>query len=195
MGLPRIVRLFALGIAVLSVAGCAASVRFYVNPQADMSYYKKVAVLPFSNLTQQGFAGERVTRAFVTELVIADRFRVVEASDFRAALAQVGVESNIEGGIDPEKLKEAAARVGATGVVRGAVTEYQMQRAGQDEVPVVGFDVELLDAATGNVVWRVSLSRRGHGRLPLVGGGARSFGRVTQEACEQAVAVLRGKAF
>ncbi|MBI5710477.1 MAG: hypothetical protein HZC42_09270 [Candidatus Eisenbacteria bacterium] len=195
MRLPRIARLIAIGFATLGLSGCAAPARFYVNPQADMSYYKKIAVLPFSNLTQQGFAGERVTRAFVTELVITDRFQVVEPAEFRAVLARVGVESNIESGIDPDKLKEAAAQVGATGVVRGAVSEYQMQRAGQEEVPVVSFDVELLDAATGNVVWRVSLSRKGHGRLPLVGGGARTFGRVTQEACEQAVAVLRGKAF
>ena len=75
---------------------------------------------------------------------------------------------------------------------RGSVNEYDFQRMGQDEVPVISFDVELLDAATSDVVWRVSISRRGHGRLPLTGGsGTRSFGTLTQEACMEAVSELK----
>jgi len=180
--------------AVAALASCAAPTRLYVNPQADMSFYKKVAVLQFTNLSQQGFAGERVTRAFITELVIADRFQVVEPADFWQALAQIGGEPDVEGKYDPDKLKQAAAKIEATGIIRGAVTEYATQRTGQDDVPVVSFDAELLDAATNNVVWRVSVTRRGSGRLAGVGTGSRSFGRVTQEACQEAVRTLRGKA-
>jgi hypothetical protein len=57
---------------------------------------------------------------------------------------------------------------------------------------VLSFDVEMVDAATSDVVWRVSISRRGQGRLPLTGGsGTRSFGTLTQEACMEAVSELK----
>jgi TolB-like protein len=180
--------------AGLAIAGCAAPARLYVNPQADMSYYRKVAVLSFTNLSQQSFAGERVTRAFITELVIADRFQVIEPADFRVELAKIGGEPDAEGKLDPAKLKESATRLEANGIIRGAVTEYSSQRVGQQDVPVVSFDAELIDVATGNVVWRVSVTRRGQGRIPVVGGASATFGRVTQQACEEAVRSLRGKA-
>ncbi len=185
-------------VAVLALAGglagCAAPARLYVNPQADMSFYKKVVVLPFTNLSQQSFAGERVTRAFVTELVIADRFRVIEPADFWQELAKIGGEPDVEGKYDPDKLKQAASTLEATGIIRGAVTEYSLQRSGQEDVPVVSFDAELVDLATSNVVWRVSVSRKGRGHLAMLGETSRSFGRVTQEACQEAIRTLRGKA-
>lgn len=184
-----------VGLALAALAGCAAPSRLYVNPQADMSFYKKVAVLPFANLSQQSFAGDRVTRAFITELVIADRFQVIEPADFWLELSKIGGEPDVEGKYDPEKLKAAATKLEATGIIRGAVTEYATQRIGQEDVPVVSFDAELMDVATGNVVWRVSVTRRGRGRLALLGiAGSRSFGHVTQTACEDAIRTLRGKA-
>ena len=183
--------------AIGCLAGCASvAPRLYVNPQADMAYYRRVVVLPFANLSQQNLAGERVTRAFITELIIADRFRVIEPADFYTVLARIGGEPGGDGTYDPEKLRQAAAQVEATGLIRGAVTEYQMQRFGQNELPVLGFDVELLDAATGNVVWRASIARRGSGRVPVIGGGGtRTLGRLTQETCAELVAELRKKAF
>jgi hypothetical protein len=70
-----------------------------------------------------------------------------------------------------------------------------MQRSGNSDTPVISFDVELIDVGTGNVVWRASIDRRGKGRLPVVGGGgARTFGRLTQMACEELVDRLRKEA-
>ena len=186
----RIVALITLGLT-----GCAAPARLYVNPQADLSLYRKVAVLPFSNLSSQPFAGDRVTRALTTELIMADRFQVVESGEFASTLSQLGGGLDAQGQSDAGKLKATCEKLGATGYVRGAVTEYQTERSGQDEIPALSFDAELVDVATGNVVWRVSISRRGHGLLPgLTGGSTRSFGALTQRACADAVARLRGKA-
>jgi TolB-like protein len=182
-------------VAVFASAGCAAPARLYVNPQADMTHYDRIAVLPFGNLSQQPFAGERVTRMFTTELIMASRYQIVEPADFVAVLNRMGVEPDQSGSLDPKKLAEAADSLHATGIIRGAVIEYGFQRFGQDDVPVLAFDVELVDAATGDAVWRVSISRRGKGRFPLFGsGGTRSFSSLTQEACIAAVAELKRKA-
>ena len=197
MAVFRWARAGLLAPVLAAVLGCAsAPPRLYVNPQADMAFYRKVVVLPFGNLSQQVLAGERVTRAFITELIIADRFKVVEPADFYRVLVKIGGEPGVDGTYDPDKLRQAAAEVEATGVIRGAVTEYQMLRVGQNEFPVVGFDVEMIDAATGNVVWRTSISRRGGGRVPVIGGsGNRTVGRLTQEVCTALVADLQKKAF
>ena len=184
--------LAAVAIATTAL-GCAAPARLYVNPQADVSFYKKVVVLPFTNLSPQSFAGERVTRAFITELIVADRFKVVEPADFWLELTRIGGEPDVQGLYDAAKLKQAAGTVEATGIIRGAVTEYQTVRAGNEDFPVVSFDAQMIDVATGNVVWRISVTQRGKSRLPFIGGGERTFGAVTQEACIEAIRTLQGK--
>jgi hypothetical protein len=85
--------------------------------------------------------------------------------------------------------------VQATGILRGAVTEYSMQRSGTNDVPVVAFDVELVDASTSNVVWRTSVARRGKGRVPLLGGGERTYAQLIEDAVRDVVAEIEREAF
>jgi PBP1b-binding outer membrane lipoprotein LpoB len=184
-----------LGLLFL-LSGCASGMRVYVNPEADMTFYEKIAIVPFSNLTTERFAAHRVGRAFTTELLISDHFKIIEEGEFNAALDRIGGEANVEGLYDIAKLKTAATELEATGLLRGSVTEYQMQRVGSSESPVITFDVEMLDVATGNVVWRASLTRRGKGTVPLLGGdGTRTFGRLVQSACRDMVHKLESEAF
>ncbi len=180
----------ALALALLS-ASCASGPRVYVNPAADMAFYKKVAVLPFANMSTDGLAAARVTRAFVTELIMTNAFQIVQPEDFASTLQRLGVTQAPDGSYDLAKLQDAAKQAGVTGILRGAVSEYQVLRTEGGDVPVVTFDAEMIDAATGDVVWRCSLSKRGRGRLPILGSSSRSLGRLTQEACEEAVARLR----
>lgn len=183
-------------LLLLGIAGCAAPGRFYVNGEADMAFYKKVAVLPFANLTPDHFAGERVTRMFVTELVIADRFQVADPGAVRAVLERTGGLPTSEGTYDPKKLKDAAVEVGANGLIRGAVSEYQMTGSTSGgQRPSVAFDVEMVDVATGNVVWKASISKRGKARIPILGGGAATLSRLTEDACREVVQRIDREAF
>jgi len=182
-----------LALALL-LPSCASGPRLYVNPDADMSYYKKIAVLPFANLSSDVMAAQRVTRAFVTELIMTDRFQIVQAEDFARSLQAAGITPGADGSFDLAKLKEPATQAGATGILRGSVTEYQVDRSGGSDIPVIAFDVELVDVNTGNVVWRSALSKRGKGRFPIFGSHSRSLGRLTQDACEEVVGRLRKEA-
>lgn len=183
-------------VLVGALSGCAAGPRLFVNHKADLSYYQRIAVVPFANLTNDGNAGERVTRAFLTELVIAERFQIVEPGEFHGMLDRIGGLPDAQGHADPKKLAEAATAAQATGLIRGAVTEYTLQRNGTDETPVVSFDAEMVDVATQQTVWRITVSERGRGRVPVLGGGSRrSFGMVVQEACRKAVDALKKEAF
>jgi polysaccharide biosynthesis protein PelC len=187
-GVPAVVVLCLLSLS------CASGARLYVNPEADMAYYKKIAVLPFANLSNDNLAAPRVTRAFVTELLMAARFQIVQPEDFAGALQRMGVSPNPDGTYDSAKLKEAADRLGVKGILRGAVSDYQVQRTEAGDVPIIAFDAELLDAGTGTVVWRSSITKRGRGRLPIIGSGSRSMSRLTQDACAELVGRLRKEA-
>ncbi len=161
-----------------------------------MRFYTKVAVVPFANLSAERFAGERVGRAFYTELVISERFQLVEDGEFRRALERAGATPDVQGQYDSEMVKLAATASGANGLIRGTVTDYQMQRVGSNDSPVVSFDVEMIDVATGSTVWRGSITRRGKGRVPVVGGAStQTFGRLVQESCKELVTKLEGEAF
>jgi TolB-like protein len=174
---------------------CASGIRVYVNPQADLAFYKKIAVLPFTDVGAQSMAGARVTRAFVTEMIMTDHFQVVEPEEFVGALHRMGVFQGQDGFYDPEKIKSAAGEMGVNGILRGAVTEYQMGRAeGGNEFPVIAFDAELVDVNSGNVVWRSSITKHGKSRVPVLGSGSRSLGQLTQQACVELVGELRKKA-
>ncbi|MFI5370990.1 MAG: hypothetical protein ACHQ52_05470 [Candidatus Eisenbacteria bacterium] len=185
----------SLVAAILALTGCASTpMRVYVNPQADMTMYKKVAVIPFANLSGDPYAGARVTRAFTTELVMADRFQLVDPAVLMGELERVGAFPDAQGQIDAGKLRDTATRLEATAFIRGGVSEYAMRHQNTDDFPVVSFDAEMVDVATNTVIWRVSVTESGKGRVPVVGGGSgRSFGAVTQAACERAVAELRKK--
>ena len=181
-------------LAALLASGCATTGRLYVNPEADQGFYRKVAVLPFSNVSGNALAAPRVTRAFVTELIIADLYQIVEPELMQEPLSVSGVEPDGQGRYPSAKVKEVATRLEVQGVIQGAVTEYEMQRRGDDDTPVLGFDVQLLDVATGNVVWRFHWVGKGAGRMPVVGGGIRTLGQLTQHACQASVAELKSRA-
>lgn len=191
----RVPSLLCLAAVLALASGCAASPRLFVNHDADMTLYQKIAVLPFYNLSGDGLAGARVTRAFTTELVIAQRFQLVDPSIMSGELERLNAGFDAQGLIALPKLRDAATSVGATAVIRGSVNEYAMRRTSTSEFPVVSFDAEMIDVATGLVVWRISITETGKGRIPIVGGaGERTFARVTQNACRRAVDILRAKA-
>jgi len=182
-------------VLLIAAAGCASGPRLYVNSQADLTYYKKIAVIPFRNLTSERFAGERVTRAFLTELVMTEHYQIVDQNEFAAVLDKIGGNPGFEGIYDPAKVKDAATQIQATGILRGSVSEYSMQRNGASDIPVLAFDAELIDVATNNVVWRGSVVRRGKARFPIFGGGRRTHAQLIQEATHEMVARIEREAF
>ncbi|HEX7076860.1 MAG TPA: hypothetical protein VF363_00385 [Candidatus Eisenbacteria bacterium] len=191
---PSLAWLLAASLLALA-PGCASGPRLYVNSEADLAFYKKIAVLPFTNLSAERFAGERVTRGFLVELTMAERYQIVDPAEFLALLDKMGGLPGSNGIYDPAKLKDAATQVGANAVLRGAVTEFRMQRTGNSEIPVVAFDVELIDVATSNVIWRGSIGKRGKGRVPVFGGGQRTYAGLVESASRELVGRLEKEGF
>lgn len=184
----------ALALALVAWSCASSTTRVYVNPEADMTFYRKVAILPFNAVGTEMAAGPRVTRAFITELIMTDRYQIVQPDEFHVALSKVSGLPGPDGVYDQAKLREAAGQIGVTGILRGGVTEYMMQRSGTGETPALAFDVELLDINTGDVAWRSSISKRGKARVPILGHSIKTLGQLTQAACRELVGRLEKEA-
>jgi TolB-like protein len=192
--------LLSLGFfpALLVFFACAGGTRSYLNPEADMSFYERIGVVPFINLTSDRFAGEKITSTFVTELLITEKFEVVERGEFDHAVGQV---RNSTGGSPSQELTAAqlaaiGEKAGVNGIIEGVVKEYEMIRVGQGTYPLISFNVKLVDAPTGRVVWESSYSGKGGPKLPLVGWGeTHTLSELAQKACRNVVREFARKAF
>ena len=65
----------------------------FLHENADLSTVRRVAVLPFENLTTDRFASERVRQIFVVELLSQGAFDVVETGEVNRVLRAQNVEN------------------------------------------------------------------------------------------------------
>lgn len=196
---PRMLFLpLSLLIAFLIFFACAGGPRIYLNPEADMSFYQKVGVVPFINLTSDRFAGEKMTNTFMTELLITKKFDVIERGEFDHIVQQVrsstGGSPSVE--LTAAQLKAIGEQAGVNGIIEGMVKEYEMVRLGQGTYPLITFSVKLVDAPTGRVVWESSYSTKGGPKLPIISlGETHTLGELAQKACRKVARKFVGKAF
>lgn len=188
----------SLLLTFLIFLSCAGGPRIYLNPEADMSFYQKVGVVPFTNLSADRFAGEKMTSAFVTELLITEKFDVIERGEFDHVVQQV--RSSTSGSpsteLTAEQLKAIGEQAGVSGIIEGVVKEYEMIRLGQGNYPLISFSVKLVDAPTGRVVWESNYSTKGGPKLPIISlGETHTLGELSQKACRKVVRKFVGKAF
>jgi len=185
-------------LAGMILLGCAAGPRIYLNPEADMSFYQKVGVVPFINLTRDRFAGEKMTNTFMTELLITKKFDVVERGEFEHIVRQVRASAGTSPAeeLTSAELKAIGEQAGVNGIIEGVVKEYEMIRIGQGSYPLISFSVKLVDAPTGKVVWKSSYSIRGGPKLPIISvGETYTLGELAQKACRKVVRKFVRKAF
>ncbi len=184
----RSLRFLTVNIGLILFLGCGGP-RTFIHPDIDLSYYETVGVLPFRNLSNDRLAGERVTNAFITELLVKRIFEVFEPAQFRRKAGQL-LGGNIASGgeWDPEKIKELGSNTGVQGIITGTVREYEMIRIGQTSFPLVTIDVKLIDVETARVAWMISHTKKGGPTFPIFSiGETYTLGEMTQEVCKDVV--------
>jgi TolB-like protein len=188
-----------LGVLAVLLGGCAGSpTRTYVHPEADFEAYDRVAVLPFGNLTDEEYAGARVTDLFVTEFLIISDMEIVEPNLALSALLSLGEavrpDDDLALGLPLETLRALAEEVDAQAVLVGTVDDYTEVRIGAETFPVVAISVRLLDAETGTVIWRAAKQARGGPTTPFIG-VSESYTRIelAQKMCQEIVESMEEK--
>ena len=156
-------RWFAI-VLLFVLAGCGGGTTIrYINPAANFSYIKKVAVLPFNNLSNDKYAAERVRSVVIVDLMSRGLFDVMEQGEVTKVLNVIFREAGIEEGravqIDKDTLKIIGDRLGVQAVILGSVDEYATsptQKGG-----VVSISLRMIDTSSGIILWQANATESG----------------------------------
>ncbi|MGE0253396.1 MAG: GNA1162 family protein [Alphaproteobacteria bacterium] len=159
---PLTVPALAIALALSACAGSGGASRDWVAPDAGLTSSMSVAVIPFENLTNHPNAGIIVSQLVTTEIYRQGVFLPVEDSIVRNRLADLGIDAAEIG--EAVFAQQLAELLGASAVLTGSVSEYGYQH-GLREEPTVGFNLRLVAAGDGRVLWAASYSDIGRGVL------------------------------
>lgn len=148
-------------IASVFIGGCGGSTIRYINPSANFSYIKRVAILPFNNLGDDRYAGERVRSAFTIDLMSREVFEVVEQGEVTKALGGIFREAGVEEGravpVDKETLKLIGEKLSIQAVILGSVDEYTSGGGGEGKI--VSISIRMLDTSSGIILWQAKATK------------------------------------
>lgn len=182
----------ALSCAVLTACAGSARLQSFMHPDADLSYYGKVGVVPFRSLASDRFAGEKFVAEFSTALYKSELFEVVDYGIFVNALTQVVGSRSPADGLDSEQLKKIEESTGVNGVFEGTVSQFDMVSTSSGNFPVITVEVRLVDTATGIVVWKATASQKGGPTTPIIGfGESHTLGELAQKLSKKLVKELK----
>ncbi len=174
-----------IGLAL--AAGCASGHR-YLDPNMDFGSVKTVAVLPFTNLSRENAAAERVRDVFTSMLLASNVLAVVPPGEVQSALSKVGVASPTTPATeDVVKLGKALK---ADAVITGTLREYGEVRSGSTAGNVISLGVQMFETTSGKLVWSADTTKGGVSMADRLLG---SSGAPMNEVTEAAVDDLLGK--
>lgn len=181
-------------LLILVSTGCAAATSkvVYRDPNMDFGAIQKVAVMPFSNLTRENVAGERVRDVFMTMLQATGGVYVIPPGEVARGITRLALERPTSP--TPEEVTKFAKIVSTDAVFTGTVKEYGEVRSGSSTANVVSVSMQMMEAQTGKVVWSASSTQGGVTTSDrLFGGGGEPMNATTQKAVDDLLEKLFGK--
>lgn len=186
----RIIRTVTLTLAWALAACGHGSRETYQDRNMDFGAIKSIAVMPFTNLSRDNLAGERVRDVFSTMLLATGAVYVVPYGEVARNVAKAGIGSPATPSV--EEVVRLGTMLKAEAIIVGTVKEYGEVRSGTASGNVVSMSVQLFETATGKVVWSGATTKGGVSfKDRLLGGG----GEPLNDATEAAVDDLLGKMF
>ena len=126
------------------------------NDSVSASVKKKIAILPFYNISDKRDAGKMIANNFVTEIFLADRYKVEEPGNILQFMLHENISVIGEMGID--RIKILGRRLRVDGVLVGVVEEFD---DGLRNAPKVTITARLVESESGTIVWSKQVSRSG----------------------------------
>jgi len=183
----RILLAFA---AIAFAFGCAAKrVTTFIHPEFDFGLVERVAVVQFENLSSEQNASGYATRLFVTELLAANAFDIVEPGETSRVLGNIGQGKAAE--LDLSGLRKMADSLDIQAVIFGSVGESAQLAGRATSSHVVSLNARMVDCESGNTVWSAAVSTGGPGSFArLMGVGESTRGDAVRKAVRQLVKSL-----
>ncbi|MEW5800838.1 MAG: GNA1162 family protein [bacterium] len=139
---------------IVAAGGCTGSPKGKASAVLQMERVqriKRIAVLPFYNLSERLDAEIIVTNLFISEIANERRFSVVKYGDVQEFLWQHNVQSTET--ITKEVVKELVDRFSVEGVILGTINQYREWSPDGKEPAVVEISARLVDCENGQTVW------------------------------------------
>jgi hypothetical protein len=164
------------------LATCShASGRRYLDPNMDFGSVKTVAVLPFQNLSRDNLAGDRVREVFANMLLSTGAVYVLPQGEVMRGVLRTGLANATAPSADEAMKLGQNLKVDA--LITGVVKEYGEVRSGTASANVCSVSTQMIETATGKVVWGASTTKGGIGMGDrLLGGGGSPLNDVTEAA-------------
>jgi TolB-like protein len=173
------------------MTACSGGPTSFVHPLADVPYYERVAIIPFTTLSQNRLAGEKVSNVFYNEVLLTGFAEVMEPGQFLSVSNVLRGNTSPTTPWSPADLARLGQEANIQGVFMGIVRDYEMARVGRENFPLLSLEVRLVDTATGNVVWSSSYTRRGGPAMPVFGWGEiHTLGELTTVMCRDILRTL-----
>ena len=168
--------------SILTVlVGCAAKGNVYHDANMDFAAIQSVAVLPFSNLTRDNLAAERVRDVFINKLLSTGAVYVLPAGEVARGVATVDVQNPFSP--SPEEIVKLGPIIKVQAVITGVVKEYGEVRSGTTSANLISLSLQMIETQTGKIVWTASTTKGGVSILDrLFGGGGQPMNDVTDRA-------------
>lgn len=180
----RYVFLFFLFVVIISM-GCRGSApsTYHIREDVDFSFIKKVAVLPFDNLTPERSAGELVRQIVVSELLASGLVDVVVPGEVNATLKSLNIKSTSS--LSKNQIKTIGNTLQVQAVILGVVEKFGDIRTGNISSSELTITLMMADTSAGSILWSVTKTGGGAGFM------ARHFGTKTKTMSETVLSVVR----
>lgn len=192
--ITNVTRFLLLFVLVAVMVGCGGGTVKYINPSANLSYIKKIAILPFNNFSDDKYAGEKVRSALTIDLMSRHVFDVMEQGEVSKVLGMIFREEGFEEGravqMDKEMVKMLGEKLGAQAVILGSVNEFSSSRGGGSN-NVVSISIRMLDTSSGIILWQVNTTAVGNSTFrKMIGVDQVEMSILTRDAVRKAVSTL-----
>jgi len=125
---------------------------FYISPDYDFSFIKRVAVLPFENFTNEKFASSIITQVVINELLgLVD---VAPPGDVVSALQSLKITPGSS--LTTEQIKAISKTLDIQAVIFGSVNKYAQVTEGYISYPEISITLMMADATSGRIIWSVT---------------------------------------
>jgi TolB-like protein len=179
-------KLFAMILVLLIVtASCGTGKQemFHIREDVDFSFIKRVAVMPFDNLTGEKSASEIIRHLVISELLASGLVDVVAPGEVNSVIKDMGIKD--VSSLGKRDIKSLGKTLRVEAVLVGSVQQYGNVRFGSISAPEVTITLLMADTGSGDIIWSVTKSRGGAGFM------ARHFGARSETMSETAIAVVR----
>jgi hypothetical protein len=170
-------------VALALATGCSGT-KSYQNKNMDFGSIKTIAVLPFSNLSREQLAAERVRDVFSNMLLASEAAYVVPPGEMARAINRLAISNPTAP--SSEEIVKLGGMLKVEAVITGVVKEYGEVRGGSSSANVVSISAQMIETTSGKVVWSGTSTKGGvtWGSRLLGTAGGDPVNDVTEQAAD-----------